>query len=226
MSEWPPSYPRVPHLSPAPAATSDDRLLAPKVRDELLRHPIRVEEKLDGANVMLWMARDGTLSAATRGGVGAMDRAGQLGPLRAWAAERTDALRDALVDNRVLYGEWLWLTHAIRYHALPDWFFGFDVLDADGSWMVPTDRDELLRSAGVAAPPLLFSGTLGSHEALDDLLGPSCFGAPAAEGVVVRASPNVSILPRVAKLVAPAFRRVSDDQWRRKHERNALAVVS
>jgi len=61
--------------------TADDLVLAAPAVASLLGSPVLVEEKVDGANVVLWM-EDGRVEAALRSGPGAMDRAGQLGPLR------------------------------------------------------------------------------------------------------------------------------------------------
>ena len=55
----------------------------------MLARPVLVEEKLDGANVVVWL-EDERIECALRSGVGAQDRGKQLGPLRAWLAERTD----------------------------------------------------------------------------------------------------------------------------------------
>jgi hypothetical protein len=67
---------------------------------------VPVEEKLDGANVSLWFD-EGRLRVATRGGADAMDRAGQLGRLRAWGAERHGSLVELLEGDVAAYGEWL-----------------------------------------------------------------------------------------------------------------------
>ncbi len=153
MGAWPPSYPRVPHLVRAPGTTRDDIVLPDHERDELLAGPVIVEEKLDGANVMLWLADDGGLQVASRGGAGAMDRGGQLGPLRAWVGPRSDQLRALLADRHVLYGEWLWRRHTVRYSRLADWFVGLDVCDRSGTWLEVSARDRALSVAGLERPP-------------------------------------------------------------------------
>jgi hypothetical protein len=67
-----------------------------------------VEEKLDGANVVLWLEDNGRIECALRSGPGSMDRAGQLGPLRAWEAAHDEPLRYALsAGYRALHAEWL-----------------------------------------------------------------------------------------------------------------------
>lgn len=107
----PPPYPRTPYLWPTPHATRDDRVLSRDEAGHWLREPVTVEEKLDGANVSLWLDPMTGPQVASRGGPDAMDRAGQLGRLRAWAGERLDAVAELLADGWAAYGEWLWLRH-------------------------------------------------------------------------------------------------------------------
>ncbi len=218
---WPPQYPRVPHLPPAPEATRDDLVLDRRATSALLAERVVVEEKLDGANVMLWLDRD-AVKAATRGGPGARDRGAQLGPLRAWAAGRIDTLRPLLADRRVLYGEWMWLTHSIAYDALPDSFIGLDLLSPETGFATLATRDQALDSAGLVSPPRLFTGVLGTRERLDELLATSRYGGHRAEGLIIRPTAPGSRV-RVAKVVGERFERRSDESWRRDRQRNALA---
>lgn len=221
---WPPPYPRIAHLPSPAAAVRDDLVLDEESADTLLCQPVIVEEKLDGANVMLWLDAD-RVECATRGGTGARDRAGQLGPLRAWASRRDAELRSLLSGERVLYGEWLWLTHSRSYDALPDHLVGFDVYSRDTGFAPPGERDRVLARTGVAMPPRLFTGVLQGRRRLDELLGSSRYGSVQAEGIVVRLTAPREGVPRLAKVVAPGFERRPDHAWHapRKAQRNALS---
>ncbi len=117
----PPSYPRTAHLPPVGVPVRDDLVLSDAEAARLLADEVIVEEKLDGANVAVWLDTVGVPQAATRGGPGALDRANQLGPLRGWIAAHGDELRSLLAPGDVLYGGWLWWRHAVAYDALPDW---------------------------------------------------------------------------------------------------------
>lgn len=216
---WPPPYPRVPHLPPAPRATRNDLILDESAAQHLLSQEVVVEEKLDGANVMLWMD-DGRLEVATRGGPGAQDRAGQLGPLRAWAAARIEPLGHLLAGGRVLYGEWMWLTHSTAYDALPDHLIGFDHYSS-GGFASLVERDAALKRAAVAGPPPIFQGKLRSRERVDELLEQSRFGSGPAEGLIVR--PIKPEGPRLAKVVHASFSIRGDSAWSKSRERNALS---
>ena len=114
----PPAYPRIPHLVPG-RGSRDDLVLDATSIDLLLRQPVVVEEKVDGANVVVW-ADVGVAICVLRSGPGGADRAGQLGPLRVWLGADGQRLGSALLDGSVLYGEWLWwFTHTVAYDRLP-----------------------------------------------------------------------------------------------------------
>lgn len=92
----PPPYPRTPYLW---LEDPDETDVVPDCEsDTWLAEPVVVEEKVNGANVSLWL-ESGAVRAASRGGADGMDRAGQLGRLRAWASERQPALTQLLDDG-------------------------------------------------------------------------------------------------------------------------------
>lgn len=221
MSDTPPPYRRIAHMFEG-ARGGDDRVLNRADRDRLLGQPVVVEEKLDGANVVLWVDH-GVVRCALRSGPGGADRAGQLGPLRAWAAERTDALRSLLEPGDLaLYGEWLLLTHTVGYDALPAYLVALDLRRPDGTFLGVDERNARCRSAGLTPPPELWRGIPGDVKTVAALVGPSRVTAGEAEGVVVRAcSPQTN--PRLAKLWRPGFAPLPDSAWTAGRPRNRLA---
>jgi hypothetical protein len=213
----PPPYPRIPHLV-AGRGTSDDRVVPTKDVSAFLSRPALVEEKLDGANVVVWLD-DGRVECALRSGVGAQDRGRQLGPLRAWLAERADRFRE-LLDGRALYAEWLLVAHGVRYDALPAYLVGLDLWSAKSGFAAPDARNDLLNLAGLVAAPELCRGTIDGIDSLEGLLGPSRVGSEPMEGVVVR--PLDGREPRIAKLLNAGFSPATDTAWRRGRPRNLL----
>lgn len=216
-------YPRIPHLAPGRGETRDDLVLDDVDVEALLGGPVVVEEKLDGANVSVWLD-DGRIRVATRGGADAQDRGGQLGRLRAWLAPRGDELRRLLADGSTLYAEWLLLTHSIAYDELPDYFVALDLVGPDDDFIGVDDRDGRLLAAGICAPPLLFRGMLRDVDAVDALIGRSRFSTGPAEGVIVRADRPGPL--RIAKRIAPGFVRLGDDGWARGRPHNRIASPS
>lgn len=222
MSSEPPPYPRIPHLFPQPERSRDDLVLAAEDRERFLCEPVIVEEKLDGANVMLWLDGEGSVRVAGRSGIGGMDRAGQIGRLRAWAAERSDRLGTLLAEHRVLYAEWLLLTHTVHYDCLPDLLAGTDLHAPGIRFHTANERDRGLRRVGLTPVPRVFSGTLGAEKCLWALFGDSAFGSEPAEGLVLRREREGRVFGR-AKVLRPGFVRKSDEQWGGTVRLNALA---
>jgi RNA ligase len=198
----PQPYPRTPYLNETPAGFLDG--------------PLRVEEKLDGANVALWRV-DHDVEVMSRGGPGAMDRGRQLGRLRAWVRERHDAVRQLTDDGTVIYAEWLWRTHTVRYDALPDWLAVLD-LWRDGEWLDPQARDERVTRAGLCIPPLLSPAlVIPDAEAARRLIGASTWGGEPAEGLVLRRPDGGR-----AKIVRDGYRQSDDAAWSGPARHNRL----
>jgi RNA ligase len=212
-------YPRIAHLV-AGRGAGDDRVLEAGQLRELLGKRIVVEEKLDGANVVLWSAHH-RVECSLRSGPGAMDRAGQLGRLRAWIAERTDALRELLADGSFLYAEWLYLTHTVRYTSLPDYFVALDLRRSNGSFLTPDERTEACSMVGLQVPPELWRGVAGGMTVIEALLGQSRWAAEPAEGLIIRTVDGSE--PRIAKLLRPGFHPLKDREWKKTRPRNVLA---
>ncbi len=213
----PPPYPRIPYLWPAKVTDTSDRVVPVAERGAWLQRPVVVEEKLDGANVSVWL-HEGRIQVASRGGPGAMDRGGQLGPLRARVGVQYEVLLPLLDRGIVLYCEWLWLSHTVYYELLPDYLCVLDVLRPASGFVALTERAELCRQAGLVEPPRLFSGVLHTADTLLGLIGPSAFGSALMEGVVLRRDDGL-----VCKVVRPDFVRSGDSRIGRR--RNRLVEV-
>lgn len=216
----PPPYPRVPHLVRG-RGTGDDADADAGSITELLTGEVAVEEKLDGANVMVW-PEGPRVECALRSGSGAADRAGQLGPLRGWVAEHTDALRSLLDDGTALYAEWLLLTHTVDYDRLPSYLVALDLWSEDDGFALVDERNTRCAAVGIATPPERWRGRARSVVDIERHLGSSAYADGPVEGVVVRTVDGRS--PRVAKLWRLGFDRIDDAAWRAGRPHNRLAA--
>lgn len=208
----PPPYPRIPRLSPPTGDTQRvaDRFLTDADRGAFLERKVRVEEKLDGANVVIYRDDEGRLTAVGRSGPTGADRAGQFGRLRAWVADRTETL-DGLRAEEFVYCEWLYLRHTIHYDRLPGLLIVLDVYRA-GGFVSSAERDGLAADFGLPVPPLVHVGVLGSEQKLQELVTQSAFGPELVEGFVLRLElPHEP--PRLAKWIRPGFVQKDDDEW-------------
>ncbi|EQD37126.1 DNA ligase III-like protein, partial [mine drainage metagenome] len=125
-----------------------------------------VEEKLDGANLGLSLAPDGSLRAQNHGQYLSTPHMGQFARLPAWLAQHEAGLRAVLTPDFILFGEWCAARHSLDYAALPDWFLLFDVYDRTvGKFWSSARRNVLAAQVGLATVPLVWRG----HATLDQI---------------------------------------------------------
>lgn len=211
-------FPHTPHLAwLGEGSPRDDKVLSPNEVTALLAGDVVVEEKLDGANVGLSLAPDGSLRAQNRGQYLAEPHAGQFARLPTWLAQHGEALRSALTPNLILFGEWCAARHSLDYAALPDWFLLFDVYDRSAIrfWSTPR-RNTLASSAGLVTVPQVLHGK-ATLTALKLLIAtkPSHYRTGPLEGVVIRRESTDWCEAR-AKLVRPDFTQAIDTHWRKR----------
>lgn len=211
-------FPHTPHLAwLGEGSPRDDKVLSPSEVTALLAGEVIVEEKLDGANVGLSLALDGSLQAQNRGQYLAEPHAGQFARLPTWLGEHSEALRAVLKSNLILFGEWCAARHSLDYMTLPDWFFLFDVYDRDtGRFWSTSRRNALVNGTGLVTVPQVFHGKTTVF-ALKQLVmnTPSRFRNGALEGVVIRRESSKWCEAR-AKLVRSDFAQAIDLHWRKR----------
>lgn len=217
-------FPHTPHLawlSKAPARA--DKVLSSEEASELLSGEVVVEEKVDGANVGISVGAGGEVVAQSRGAVLGPSAHPQFEPLWPWLARRRYGLVEALGEGRMLFGEWCFAVHSIRYSRLPDWFLGFDVYDFEaGRFWSARRRDELLANLGVARVPEIARGKYDLGGLLR-LLGASRLTDGPMEGLYVRRDVGDWLASR-AKVVRAEFTQSIEEHWSsRRLEKNALA---
>lgn len=210
-------FPHTPHLAwLGEGQPRDDKVLAPYEAREILSHELVVEEKVDGANLGLSIDDRGVLRAQNRGAYLEIDRPkDQFRPLGRWLTPRTDALAEALFPHLMLFGEWCYAMHSVRYNRLPDWFLTFDVYDrASGQFWCVARRDALASTLGLAVVPRVGSGRYDMPQ-LRALLGNSRLADGPAEGLYVRRDAGEHLVAR-AKLVRGEFLQAIDEHWSKK----------
>src|ERR1700753_1080340 len=152
-----------------------------------LSSSVTVEEKIDGANVGFSLDREGRLRVQNRGSFISPDmRNTQFAPLRKWMSERQESLVQTLGQDLILFGEWCYAVHSIRYNQLPDWFLAFDVYDrANNLFWNTARRDRLARRGGLALVPQMAVGKYDLDH-LIKLLVQSKLASSPAEGLYIR----------------------------------------
>jgi len=210
-------FPHTPHLAWLGSGTPrEDKVLGPADVRALLAEEVVVEEKVDGANLGFSVDDEGRLHGQNRGSyLDLDDPKGQWKPLRRWLSSRQHALAEALAPDLMLFGEWCYAMHSVRYTRLPDWFLAFDVFDRTaGQFWSAERRNKLARGLCIEIVPPLGVGHFGLDE-LKKLLGRSSLTEGPAEGLYVRRQEGGHLLQR-AKLVRPEFAQAIDEHWSKR----------
>ncbi len=218
-------FPHTPHAAwLGPGKPRDDKLLTPHEVRDLLAGEVVVEEKVDGANLGFSTDEDGTLRAQNRGAYLDVDAPqGQWKPLRRWLAMRRHPMAEALFPDLLLFGEWCYAVHSIRYSRLPDWFLVFDVYDRGSRAFWSVDRrNAFAASLGLATVPPLARGHY-DLTGLKALLKASRLTSGPPEGLYVRCEHGGQLVAR-AKIVRAEFVQAIEEHWsKRSIEENRLA---
>lgn len=222
-------FPHTPHLAwLGTGQPRDDKVLTMQEVKELLRDNVVVEEKLDGANLGFSLSAEGELHIQNRGQYLQSPFLGQFSRLSSWLTLHHDAVKSALTQDLILFGEWCAARHTLGYTKLPDLFLGFDVYDRkSGRFWNSMRRNRLLSEIGIAPVPQRHQGKTDLEE-LTRLLASesSLFHAGPMEGLVVRKEDENWLINR-AKLVRMDFTQAITEHWsRRKIEWNRLASQS
>ena len=209
-------FPKTPHLhwlSPQPAR--DDKLMTRAEAEAFLASgQIVVEEKVDGANLGLSFDKAGRPRAQNRGNFLEGKLSGQWEGLRGWLARHETKLREHLPAGAVLYGEWCYAQHSMAYTRLPDWFIGFDVLDASDRFWSTRRRDALFSAVALTPIRRVARRRFTLCELQTMLSAPSAYGDGPVEGVYLRREDDERLLQR-AKLVRAEFVQAIGEHWSR-----------
>ena len=208
-------FPSTPHLALlGDMSVRDDKLMSESERDEFLQNELIIEEKVDGANLGISFDSDGNIRAQNRGNYLRLPGSGQWKSLAGWLAPRTETLFDMVSDRYILFGEWCYAQHSVKYDRLPDWFLGFDVYHKQtGNFLAISHRDELLREIQVEHVPFIARGRFTLAE-IESLLSRSKLGNQPAEGICIRYESGDCLVNR-GKLVRPSFIQEMDQHWSR-----------
>ncbi len=218
-------FPHTPHLAwLGPGVPRADKVLSPDEAEDFLRWPVVVEEKIDGANVGIFLDERGEPMAKNRGTILGRGDHPQFQALWPWLATHREALREGLGEHLALFGEWCFAVHSVRYDALPDYFIAFDVYEPRaGRFWCSARRNAWAAQHGICTAPQVAQGRFTLHE-LEVMVGSlqSQFATHAAEGIYLRQDGGEWLGAR-AKLVRPEFVQAIGEHWTKQAlERNHL----
>jgi len=216
-----PKFPRTKHLPHKPNATSSDKI-ATEEECACIFSSTNVEftEKIDGSNTaIIW--KNSNLIISNRNnilnkGYNREDTSAkaQYRPIWNWAYEHIEnfeKLENLLGFCPVIYGEWLYARHTIKYDQLPSFFIFFDIYNGKDFIHSGIARDSLAKS-GFDIVPLIKTGKISSYGELDNWIRQkSIFSSTdMMEGIYIKIFDSEKITNRF-KIVRKDF--IQGEHW-------------
>lgn len=200
-------FPRTRHLVNLGSASRDDLVLSKNDAINFLNKTVYVEEKVDGANMGISISKDMKIECQNRSHYVNSSYHPQFKYLDKWISQHMSDLFDILTPGRhILYGEWLYAKHSIKYTKLSDLFIIFDIFDKYEQKFYSRNKvEQVLCNTNIKLVPLI---TKSIFTNLDDIINlhksKSNFYDGLVEGVYIRICNDEWLIDR-AKIVRSDF---------------------
>ena len=215
-------YPRIAHVPFSSVYDPTD--LIRRTRSAIFGMEWVVTEKLDGSQVNIQFV-DGMIEVWNRNTDvlhGGADR--QFNMIHQWLQSRHEALWNLLGDDRIVFGDWMFHVHTLKYTRLPDVFVSYDIYNKPSGAFVPFDDAMTeIEKAGLFHVPVIAKVVLRDEAHLLSFVSTSAYSDCEMEGLVLHSADGKD---RV-KYVTPGFKVAIDARgahWREcDRTRNVIA---
>lgn len=190
---------------------------------DLLKHPVIVEEKIDGSQISFGLNSDGDVSVRSKGAnINVIAPEGMFKK----GVEAIQALKDKLKPGWTYRGEYLNGPHhnALTYSRIPaNHIILFDVNNGLESYLPPDEKKAVAETLGLECVPVLFTGIIEDVNHFRELLNTeSVLGGQKIEGVVIKPQ-GYNLFGRdkkvlLGKFVSESFREVHSKTWNEEHK--------
>jgi hypothetical protein len=155
--------------------------------DGILNGPVTVQEKVDGANISIWLGDDGEVHCGSRGRELPSDDVFNGFPKYVRSNEK---IKDFLLQNPTmrLYGEWL-VKHTITYpETAYRKIYLFDLFDdAHNYFYEQSEVQKLAKDLGLEFPHIFVDARVVTIDDIKEFVGKSMIpNAARGEGVVIK----------------------------------------
>lgn len=236
-------FPSTGHIKNLGAATKDDKILGQDRARQFCGsgRPIYIEEKIDGANLGISLSSNYTWRMQARGKWANWNTDPQFAGLEEFLETHRQTLTELLErNNDILFGEWCFARHTVKYKRLPAYFLAFDIFDWRAGKFLSREAFHRRLSACTRGPRIMAVPMLANRQvfrSIEDVMellhGQSAFADDVLEGVYLRlddepgsrGSGEDTYLVDRCKLVNAAFKAAIEDggSWRGSG-RNGLDV--
>ena len=240
ISELPIKFPRTHHIFDAAGSdktkssvTRDDLLLSEDEIEQYLNSDLTIEEKVDGANLGISINDDYEVLYQNRSHYVTYASATQFKGLEKWESDHMGDLfqilmRDNTPNRYILYGEWCYAKHSIKYDNLPDYFLAFDLFDKYlNKFLSRSEFHAYLEGTGISIVPVITTLNCKTADELKTSLlnlldTQSEFADGLIEGVYIRKDTEPYLEHR-CKLVRTEFTQGIVGHWSKMElEKNKL----
>lgn len=207
--------------------TRTDKVFSPDQGKKFYNEPVVIEEKVDGANIGFSLSKEGDILVQNRGNYITSSSHPQFKLLDRWLRQHEDALFELLIKGYILFGEWCYAKHTIRYDRLPDWFLAFDIWDIhQRKFLSRQRRHQLLEPLHIAEVHMIGEFAV-TRPKLEHMLlhTQSQYHDGPIEGLYMRLDGPEGYLIDRAKIVRPGFIQSIEEHWTKQTlVRNSLAI--
>lgn len=214
---------RTKHIINLGSATRDDLIFNSKEVNQLLSENITIEEKIDGANVGIFL-EDGNIVFQNRSHY-ITNNQEQFETIDKWKKDHIFELMDILMkDNLILYGEWVYMKHSISYTNLPDYFILFDIYDRDLDCFLSRSKiEEIIEGTTIKMIHRIAEGKFSLEEIKNLTYSDSHYYDGIVEGIYVRSFENETVKYR-GKIVRASFSDEITTHW--THNKKTINSIS
>ena len=180
-------FPRTYHLFSSKKTDADDIVLSKEASRSILESEVVIQEKIDGNCIGFSFNPEGSPVIQSRRET--IDTA--VNPffkkVREFYNLHQNDIFDICLGRYVLFGEWAYWRHSVKYDALPSFFMAHDLFDKEEQRFVSVSvLEDKVSGKGIAVNHPIFRGVVGCVDQLKGLIGESQFGSKQMEGLYIR----------------------------------------
>lgn len=206
---------RTKHIINLGAQGRDDLIYAGKELEDFMKHTMTIEEKIDGANLGIFIDEDGKIIIQNRSHYISPSYHKQFADIDKWKYQHVDDILKVLGNNKwIIYGEWVVAKHSIHYTKLPDKFILFDIYDRSTDKFFSRNKvEELIDGTSFNQIRKIAEGKFTQMQLKKLAYTQSAYYDGTVEGIYVRCFNDDNTLKYRGKIVRHDFIEDSTQHW-------------
>jgi len=223
------NFPKTVHILGSSEVDRTDLFMGLESSLNLLANPnLNLSEKVDGSNIGILYDEHGSPLFQHRGQFITPTKDIEFKKLDDWYNLHENELFDLITDKFILFGEWSYYKHTVKYNKLHSFFLAFDIFNKSEERFLSQKRlQELLKDTSIQTIKPLYgeieiknTWELEEHSKykvyfryVSKLIAKSKYGDEKMEGLYLRVDDENYNITR-AKLVRPNFTAEIKNHWR------------